>query len=116
DKQGRVMTSGVLQPAVLVQAGDSRQARKCISGRPAGHEAAAGSLTFAYEGVNRTARLSMRLRFDDYGFWMGQSLTRALLRKTLWHCIILPRGEVKRRARRSIISICFSPGSASPQA
>lgn len=70
DKQGRVMTSGVLQPAVLVQAGDSRQARKCISGRPAGHEAAAGSLTFAYEGVNRTARLSMRLRFDDYGFWM----------------------------------------------
>ena len=34
DKQGRVMTSGILQPAVIVQPGGNKQARKCVSGKP----------------------------------------------------------------------------------
>ena len=34
DKQGRVMTSGILQPAVIVQPGTNKQARKCTSGKP----------------------------------------------------------------------------------
>ncbi len=36
DKNGLVMTSGILQPAVIVQPGTDKQARKCTSGK-AGH-------------------------------------------------------------------------------
>ena len=37
DKQGLVMTSGILQPAVIVQPGTNKQARKCTPGKPATH-------------------------------------------------------------------------------
>src|ERR1039458_10825790 len=37
DRQGLLMTSGILQPAVIVQPGTDRRARKCILGRPSAH-------------------------------------------------------------------------------
>src|SRR5208337_3537749 len=70
DKQGRVMTSGVLQPAVIVQPGRNKQARKCVSGKPVGHTTKDGSLTVSYAGVNGNGRLSVTWRFEDEALWL----------------------------------------------
>jgi len=70
DKEGRMMTSGILQPAVIVQRGGNKQARKCVSGKPAGHTARDGSVTVSYAGVNGNGRLSVTWRFDDEALWL----------------------------------------------
>jgi hypothetical protein len=70
DKQGRVMTSGILQPAVIVQPGGNKQARKCVSGKPAGHTTKEGSVTVSYAGVNGNGRLSVTWRFEDKALWL----------------------------------------------
>jgi len=70
DWQGRVMTSGVLQPAVIVQPGSNKQARKCVSGKPVGHSAKDGSVTVSYTGVNGNGRLSVTWRFEDDALWL----------------------------------------------
>ncbi len=70
DKKGRVMTSGILQPAVIVQRGGNKQARKCVSGKPAEHSAKDGSATVSYAGVNGNGRLSVTWRFEDAALWL----------------------------------------------
>ena len=70
DKQGRVMTSGILQPAVIVQPGGNKQARKCVSGKPVGYNTKDGSLTVSYAGVNGNGRLSVTWRFEDEALWL----------------------------------------------
>ena len=70
DKQGRVMTSGILQPAVIVQRGGNKQARKCISGKLAGHSAKDDSITVDYAGVNGNGKLSVTWRFEDEALWL----------------------------------------------
>ena len=70
DKQGRVMTSGILQPAVIVQPGTNKQARKCVSGKSAGHSTKDGSITVSYAGVNGNGRLSITWRFEDEALWL----------------------------------------------
>ena len=70
DKQGRVMTSGILQPAVIVQPVGNKQARKCLSGKPAGHTTKEGSVTVSYAGVNGNGRLSVTWRFEDKALWL----------------------------------------------
>lgn len=70
DRQDRVMTSGILQPAVIVQPGADKQARKCTSGKPAGHVARDGSFTVSYAGVNGKGELSLIWRFADEGLWL----------------------------------------------
>jgi hypothetical protein len=70
DKRGLVISSGKLQPAVLVQAGEQTEARKCVAGKPVGSETKGNTVTIAYEGVNGSARLSITCRFDDDGLWM----------------------------------------------
>jgi hypothetical protein len=70
DKQGRVMTSGVLQPAIIVQPGRNKQARKCVSGKPVGHTAREGSVTVSYAGVNGNGKLSVTWRFEDESLWL----------------------------------------------
>jgi hypothetical protein len=59
DKQGRLMTGGILQPAVIVQPVGNKQPRKCVSGEPAGHATKDGGVTVSYAGVNRNGRLSV---------------------------------------------------------
>jgi len=70
DKQGRVMTSGILQPAVIVQRGGNKEARKCVSGKPVGHSAKDDSVTVSYAGVNGNGKLSVTWRFDDEALWL----------------------------------------------
>ena len=70
DRQGRVMTSGILQPAVIVQPGGNKQARKCVGGKPVGHSAREGSVTVSYAGVNGNGKLSVTWRFDDEALWL----------------------------------------------
>ena len=70
DKHGLVMTSGILQPAVIVQPGTNKQARKCTSGTPAAHTSKDGSLTVNYAGVNGNGKLSVTWRFEDEAFWL----------------------------------------------
>jgi len=70
DGQGRVMTSGILQPAVIVQPGTDKQARKCTSGKLAGHRQREGDITVNYAGVNGDARISVTWRFEEEALWL----------------------------------------------
>jgi len=70
DRQGRVMTSGVLQPAVIVQPGSNKQARNCVAGKPVGHSAKDGGVTVSYAGVNGNGKLSVTWRFEDEALWL----------------------------------------------
>jgi hypothetical protein len=70
DKQGLVMTSGILQPAVIVQPGTNKQARKCTPGKPATHTTKDGSFTVNYVGVNGDGKLTVTWRFEDEAFWL----------------------------------------------
>lgn len=70
DRQDRVMTTGILQPAVIVQSGTNKGARKCTSGKPAAHATKDGSFTVSYAGVNGTGKLSVTWRFEDEALWL----------------------------------------------
>jgi hypothetical protein len=69
DKKGRLITSGVMQPAITV-ATDSGGTPRCISGKAVSHEVKDGKLTVNYDGVNGGARLTVIWRFDEAGFWL----------------------------------------------
>jgi hypothetical protein len=70
DKKGRVMTSGKLQPAVVVQPAGQKGARRCTSGKPVAHDVKDDRLTVTYEGVNGSGKLSVTWRFEDQGLWL----------------------------------------------
>ena len=70
DKQGLVMTSGILQPAVIVQPGTNKQARKCTPGKLATHTTKDGSFTVNYAGVNGNGKLTVTWRFEDEALWL----------------------------------------------
>ena len=72
DKQGRLMTSGAMQPLLTVSAGSASS--RCQAGRAASHEVQDGKLTVNYEGVNAGARLQLVWRFDEAGFWLDPIL------------------------------------------
>jgi hypothetical protein len=70
DKQGQLMTTGSLQPAVIVQRGTNKQARKCTPGKPASHSAKDGSFTVNYASVNGSGKLTVTWRFEDEALWL----------------------------------------------
>jgi len=70
DKKGRLVTSGVMQPAITVSADSGSAATRCTSGKAVGHEVKDGKLTVNYEGVNGGARLQVIWRYDETGFWL----------------------------------------------
>ena len=70
DRQGKVMTSGLLQPAVMVQPGEDKRARKCTPGKVAGHSASDGGLTINYQGVNGNSKLTVTWRLEDEALWL----------------------------------------------
>lgn len=70
DTQGRVMTAGILQPAVIVQPAGHKEGRKCTSGKPATHKATDDSLTITYSGVNGNAKLALTWKFGYEALWL----------------------------------------------
>jgi hypothetical protein len=70
DKQGLVMTSGVLQPAVIIQLGTNTKARKSTPGKPASQTTKDGSFTIDYSGVSGDGKLSVTWRFEAEAFWL----------------------------------------------
>jgi hypothetical protein len=70
DKTGRLVTSGVMQPAVTIATDSGAGAPRCTSGKAASHEVKDGKLTVNYEGVNGRARLRLTWRFDEAGLWL----------------------------------------------
>jgi hypothetical protein len=70
DKKGRLVTSGVMQPAIRVATESGSAATRCTSGKAVSHEVKDGKLTVNYEGVNGGARLQVIWRYDETGFWL----------------------------------------------
>jgi len=70
DKQGRVLASSALQPAIVVQPVGQKGARRSIAGRLAGHELQGNRVSWTYEGVNNSATLSVAWRFAEQGPWV----------------------------------------------
>ena len=69
DSSKRLIVSGSLQPAVVVAGIQDPSQRECVPGSATGHHVDADRVTFTYEGVNRSARLSVTWRFDQHGIW-----------------------------------------------
>jgi len=68
DKQGRLITEGSLQPAVLVKdSGDGVQRRS--AGRFLSKSVKGNRPTVTYEGVNEESKVMIAWRFDDDGLW-----------------------------------------------
>jgi hypothetical protein len=70
DNQRMLTTKGLCQPAVIVQPGANKQARKCTPGKPAAHAIKGDKVTLTYSGVNGNANVSVTWRLEDQGFWM----------------------------------------------
>ena len=70
DQHGLLMTKGILQPAVIVQPGADKKARKCSPGKPTGHDINDRSVTINYTGVNGNGKLAVTWRFDDEALWL----------------------------------------------
>ncbi len=68
DKQGRMVTEGVLQPAVLVK-GSGDRAPWCSAGKFASKQTAANRLAVTYESVNHGASVQVAWRFEDDNLW-----------------------------------------------
>jgi hypothetical protein len=70
DARGLTITSGLLQPAVIVQPGTDKTARKCVAGKVDRHAASDSAVTITYVGVNGSQTLSLTWRFEDDAFWL----------------------------------------------
>jgi hypothetical protein len=70
DTQGRELASSALQPIVVVQPVGQKGVRRFVAGRVAGHEIQGNRVTWTYEGVNNSAKLTVAWRFDEHGPWM----------------------------------------------
>jgi len=70
DLQGRVLASGALQPAVVVQPAGQKAAERSTAGRLAGHAVEGSRVSWTYKGVNNSATLSVAWRFDEHGPWV----------------------------------------------
>jgi hypothetical protein len=72
DSRNRLIVRGRLQPAVVVSPAQEPSLQKCSPGRITGHQVEQGRVTFRYEGVNGSARLSVPWRFDEHGIWIDR--------------------------------------------
>ena len=70
DKQGRMVTAGNMQPAIIVAAGSGNCGSFCSSGTIASYKANNEGLTIIYDGVNGAARLTATWRRDENGLWL----------------------------------------------
>jgi hypothetical protein len=67
DRWGLEITTGKLQPVVVVESGGRR---KAASGKALKPELEGNLVRIRYEGVNGSGLLSMAWRFEDEGFWL----------------------------------------------
>lgn len=69
DKQGRVITEGPLQPAILVKTpGADRPI--CSAGKVSSKTVESNRLTIAYEDVNHGSKVRIAWRFDEDNLWL----------------------------------------------
>ncbi|HTV55711.1 MAG TPA: hypothetical protein VMI06_12455, partial [Terriglobia bacterium] len=71
DSAGRLITSSILQPTVIVSRPGSMSTRQVALGKVASHTIHKGAITFHYEGVNGHARLGTTWRFEDQDIRVG---------------------------------------------
>jgi hypothetical protein len=69
DSQDRAIATGKLQAAVVVAPADQPSARLCTPGTVSGYQVDGSRVTFSYEKVNGSGRLSIAWRFDEHGIW-----------------------------------------------
>jgi len=67
DSRGLVVTTGLLQPVVIVHRSGQRHA---AAGKVAGVRSGADFLAVTYEAVNGGSALRLELRFDEDGLWI----------------------------------------------
>lgn len=70
DRKGRRMTTGRLQPAVMVQPVGKQGVRRCTTGRVVAHEVTGNRAAIAYTAVNQSAKVMVAWRFDDEALWL----------------------------------------------
>jgi len=69
DSKNRLIASGKLQPSVVVAPSATPEARVCTPGKAAAPRTDGNKISFVYEGVNGSSRLSIAWRFDEEGIW-----------------------------------------------
>jgi hypothetical protein len=67
---GNSLASGPLQPIVVVQPVGQKDIRRAVAGRLASHAVQRNRVSWTYEGVNNSAKLTVAWRFDEHGPWM----------------------------------------------
>jgi hypothetical protein len=70
DSRNRLIVSGNIQPAVVVAPAGDPSLRQCKPGKAGARHIEPGRVTFAYDGVNGAAQLSVSWRFDAHGIWV----------------------------------------------
>jgi hypothetical protein len=68
DRKGRRIVSGSLQPAVIVRAPGDR-APRCSQGRFSSKSVSGNRVIISYEGVNKSASVTVAWRFDEDALW-----------------------------------------------
>jgi hypothetical protein len=71
DSAGRLVTSSILQPTVIVSPPGNMSTRRVTLGKFASRTSHRGAITFHYEGVNGDATLSTTWRFEDQDIRVG---------------------------------------------
>jgi hypothetical protein len=69
DTKNRLIVGGKLQPSVVVAPSGTPDARVCKPGKAVAPHIDGTQISFQYEGVNGTSRLSIVWRFDEQGIW-----------------------------------------------
>jgi hypothetical protein len=69
DTKNRLVVGGKLQPSVVVAPSGTPDARVCTPGKAIAPHVDGSQISFQYEGVNGTGRLSIVWRFDEQGIW-----------------------------------------------
>ncbi len=69
DQRGRQLTSGPLQPAVVVQNAGKGGNRRSAPGKLESHHVEGNRVLWTYSHVNGRGKLSLYWHFDDHGVW-----------------------------------------------
>ncbi|MGH9453032.1 MAG: hypothetical protein ACRD2O_03575, partial [Terriglobia bacterium] len=69
DQHGRPITSGPVQPAVIVQPVGQSASRRSTAGKLESHQVQGNRVVWTYSNVNGSGRLSVAWHFDERGAW-----------------------------------------------
>ncbi|MGH9402602.1 MAG: TIM-barrel domain-containing protein [Terriglobia bacterium] len=70
DLQGNVITSGPLQPALIVQPVGQSKSQRSTAGKLERHQVQGNRVVWTYSNVNGSGKLSVAWRFDEHGPWI----------------------------------------------